>query len=91
MGVQKHLALYNDGTVTPTWKGKAPSAADCSGLGVASDPERNVPRHRHQNSSRLACERASFLAAYTEVFGDGILNVLAVRIGVCTINPVRGV
>jgi hypothetical protein len=91
MGVQKHLALYNDDTVTSAWKGNASSSADCSGLGVANDPERNVPRHRHQNSSRLACERASFPLHILKCLKMGFLNVPAVRIGVCTINPVRGV
>jgi hypothetical protein len=50
------LALYDDGTVTPAWKGITPATADCSGPGIPSGTEPNVPEHRHQNSSRLACE-----------------------------------
>lgn len=49
-------ALYDDGTVASAWKEKAPAAADYRAPGIPSGTEPNVPEHRHQNSSRLACE-----------------------------------
>lgn len=51
-------ALYDDGTVASAWKENAPAAADYCGPGSPSGAGQNVPDQRHQNSIRLACERA---------------------------------
>jgi hypothetical protein len=55
------LTLYDDGTVTPAWKKIAPVAADYRGPGIPSGNGSKRLGRRHQNASRLACERAGGL------------------------------